>query len=146
MSIPARALQAASGARPRRGNRRNGHQHTRRAGGNPEPATMGVVVADRWYPSSKTCSACGAVKAKLTLAQRQFVCESCGTHLDRDYNAALNLAALADQAVHGQLDRDVKLPAGNPGKTATRGNGYRHGKTQITSQRRPARRRLHETS
>ncbi|MGH3799069.1 MAG: RNA-guided endonuclease InsQ/TnpB family protein [Pseudonocardiaceae bacterium] len=32
-----------------------------------------VVVADRWYPSSKTCSACGAVKAKLTLAERQLV-------------------------------------------------------------------------
>ena len=51
-----------------------------------------VIVADRWYPSSKTCSVCGAVKIKLTLAQRQFVCDSCATQLDRDYNAALNLA------------------------------------------------------
>ncbi len=59
------------------------------------------------------------------------------SHLDRDYNAALNLAALANQVVHGQLDRDVKLPAGNPRKTATSGNGYRHGKTQTMSQRRP---------
>lgn len=89
---------------------------------------MRVVVADRWYPSSKTCSACGAVKAKLTLAQRQFVCESCGTHLDRDCNAALNLAALADQAVHGQLDRDVKLPAGNPDKTAHAATGTATGR------------------
>ncbi len=100
-------------------------------------AGVRVVVADRWYPSSKTCSACGAVKAKLTLAERQFTCESCGIRLDRDRNAARNLAALASQVVHGQLDRDVKQPAGNPRKTATGGNGYRHGKTQTMSQRRP---------
>ncbi len=100
-------------------------------------AGVRVVVADRWYPSSKTCSACGAVKAELTLTERQFTCESCGTRLDRDHNAARNLAALASQVVHGQLDRDVKQPAGNPRKTATGGNGYRHGKTQTMSQRRP---------
>jgi putative transposase len=100
-------------------------------------AGVRVIVADRWYPSSKTCSACGAVKAKLTLAQRQFTCESCGTQLDRDHNAARNLAILASQVVHGQLDRDVKQPAGNPPKTATGGTGYRHGKTQNMSQRRP---------
>ncbi len=96
-----------------------------------------VVIADRWYSSSKTCSACGAVKAKLTLAQRQFVCESCGTRLDRDHNAARNLAAFADQAVLGELRPDVKRPAGNPHQTAPGGTGYRHGKTQTMSQRRP---------
>jgi putative transposase len=53
------------------------------------------VVADRFYPSSKTCSACGRVKAKLTLAERTFTCEDCGLHLDRDVNAAHNLAKLA---------------------------------------------------
>lgn len=100
-------------------------------------AGVRVVSADRWYPSSKTCSACGAVKANFTLAERQFTCESCGTRLDRDHNAAPNLAALADQVVHGQSDRDVKQPAGNPHQTAPSGTGYRHGKTQIMSQRRP---------
>jgi putative transposase len=65
-------------------------------------AGVRLVVADRWFPSSKTCSACGAVRAKLTLAQRQFVCENCGAQLDRDLNAARNLAALADQAVLGE--------------------------------------------
>ena len=100
-------------------------------------AGVRVVVADRWYPSSKTCSACGAVKTKLPLAERDFVCDSCGTRLDRDVNAALNLAALADQVAHGQLDRDVKLPAGNPHQTAMGGNGYRHGKAPIRSQRCP---------
>lgn len=77
------------------------------------------------------------MKAKLTLAERQFGCDTCGTRLDRDHNAAINLAALADQVVHGELRRDVKLPAGNPRQTATGGNGYRHGKTQTMSQRHP---------
>jgi putative transposase len=53
-----------------------------------------LVVADRFYPSSKTCSACGWVKAKLPLAQRIFTCETCGLILDRDLNAARNLAKL----------------------------------------------------
>jgi putative transposase len=53
------------------------------------------VVADRWFPSSKTCSACGAVKAKLPLAERIYRCESCGHTEDRDVNAARNLLKLA---------------------------------------------------
>jgi len=52
-----------------------------------------LIVADRWYPSSKTCSACG-VKAKLALAERIYTCAACGLVLDRDLNAARNLAAL----------------------------------------------------
>ncbi|MGH3767492.1 MAG: IS607 family element RNA-guided endonuclease TnpB [Pseudonocardiaceae bacterium] len=99
-------------------------------------AGVRLVVADRWYPSSKTCSACGAVKAKLTLAQRQFVCQSCGTRLDRDYNAALNLAALAARASEPSCGRTINQLAGNPRKTTLGGNGYRHGKTQTLSQRR----------
>jgi IS605 OrfB family transposase len=54
-----------------------------------------LLVADRWYPSSKTCSACGAVKAKLALSGREYRCEQRGLVIDRDRNAALNLAALA---------------------------------------------------
>ncbi|MGN9779648.1 IS607 family element RNA-guided endonuclease TnpB [Micromonospora sp. H33] len=54
-----------------------------------------LVVADRWYPSSKTCSACGAVRTKLALSERTFTCTTCGLVLDRDVNAARNLAALA---------------------------------------------------
>ncbi|WP_372508415.1 RNA-guided endonuclease InsQ/TnpB family protein [Nocardia amikacinitolerans] len=56
-----------------------------------------VVIANRWYPSSKTCSnpSCGVVKAKLRLDERIFRCEECGLSLDRDRNAARNLAALA---------------------------------------------------
>jgi IS605 OrfB family transposase len=54
-----------------------------------------LLAADRWYPSSKTCSGCGTVKTKLALSERQYQCESCGLVIDRDQNASLNLAALA---------------------------------------------------
>ena len=50
--------------------------------------------ADRFYPFSKTSSGCGAVKAKLTLSARTFACPDCGRSLDRDLNAAINLAQL----------------------------------------------------
>jgi len=51
-----------------------------------------VTSADRFYPSSKRCSACGHVAASLSLSQRQHVCELCGARQDRDVNAARNLA------------------------------------------------------
>ena len=53
-----------------------------------------LVQADTFYPSSKTCSGCGHVKAKLPLSERTYRCERCGLVLDRDENAARNLAAL----------------------------------------------------
>ena len=58
-----------------------------------------LVVAGRWYPSSKTCSACGVVKAKLALAERNWTCEGCGTRHDREVNAAINLARLSEHAL-----------------------------------------------
>lgn len=54
-----------------------------------------LVIADRWFPSSKTCSDCGTIKKDLTLSDREFECESCGLLIDRDHNAALNLRALS---------------------------------------------------
>ena len=48
-------------------------------------------VVDRWYRSSKTCSGCGSVKAKLSLSERTYRCDSCGLVLDRDFNAAINI-------------------------------------------------------
>lgn len=54
-----------------------------------------VIVADRWYASSKTCSVCGWHNADLTLDDRTFCCPECGLELDRDLNAALNLEHLA---------------------------------------------------
>ena len=50
------------------------------------------VEADKWYPSSKTCSECGYVKAKLSLSEREFRCECCGAVIDRDKNASINLS------------------------------------------------------
>jgi len=58
-----------------------------------------VHCADRWYPSSKTCSGCGVVKTKLRLSERTFRCDECGLVLDRDLNAARNLAGLAEQVI-----------------------------------------------
>jgi putative transposase len=57
-----------------------------------------LVVADRRYPSSKTCSACGVVKATLALAERDWTCDGCGARHDRDVNAAINLARLSEHA------------------------------------------------
>jgi putative transposase len=53
-----------------------------------------LVEADRFWPSSKTCSRCGVVKPDLHRWERTFRCEGCGLVLDRDENAARNLAAL----------------------------------------------------
>ena len=53
---------------------------------------IALVVADRFYPSSKTCSRCGYVKKDLKLKDRIYVCPECGHTIDRDYNAAINLA------------------------------------------------------
>jgi putative transposase len=57
-----------------------------------------LIVIDRWYPSSKTCSACGNLLAELTLSIRTWQCPSCGAQHDRDVNAAKNILA-AGQAV-----------------------------------------------
>lgn len=48
-------------------------------------------VIDRWCPSSKTCSNCGTVKAKLSLSERVYHCDKCGLDMDRDLNAAINI-------------------------------------------------------
>ena len=65
------------------------------------------VTVDRFYPSSKTCSACGAVKAKLPLGIRVFDCDHCDLILDRDVNAARNLEQQA--AVRGPLQHVAGL-------------------------------------
>jgi putative transposase len=90
-----------------------------------------LVVIDRWYPSSKTCSACGYVLAGLSLDRRHWLCPSCGTRHDRDINAAKNILA-AGLAVAG----------GNPGHAC--GADVRHcGSSRVQSavkqEPRPAR-------
>jgi putative transposase len=61
-----------------------------------------LVSADRFHPSSKTCSNCGTVKAKLALSERVFTCTACGLVIGRDLNAALNLAYMAQE--HAQAE------------------------------------------
>ena len=67
-----------------------------------------LVIADRWFPSSKTCSNCGSVKETLSLSERVYACENCGVSIDRDENSALNLRQLG-LAAAGELP-------GGPGK------------------------------
>ena len=55
-----------------------------------------LVIVDRWYPSSKTCSNCQNIKQDLKLSERWFTCNNCGLFLPRDWNASLNLARYAD--------------------------------------------------
>ena len=64
-----------------------------------------LVLVGRFYPSSKTCSACGAVKAKLSLAERTFACHECGFTLDRDVNAARNIAREATRLLGHSHDQ-----------------------------------------
>src|ERR1700704_5137499 len=82
-----------------------------------------VHLADRWYPSSKTCSACGVVKTTLRLSERTFRCDQCPLVLDRDLNAARNLAQLVDEAAGGtsspSCGATVNEPEGNPHQTRT---------------------------
>ncbi|NEP79601.1 MAG: IS200/IS605 family element transposase accessory protein TnpB [Okeania sp. SIO3B3] len=58
-----------------------------------------LIIVDRWFPSSKTCSRCGTVKESLLLSERVFHCEHCNFSCDRDLNAALNLAMAGSSSV-----------------------------------------------
>ncbi len=60
-----------------------------------------LVVIDRWYPSSKTCSACGHRLAELSLGTRHWTCPSCGARHDRDLNAAKNILAAGRAVARG---------------------------------------------
>ena len=88
-----------------------------------------VVVASRWFPSSKTCSACGRVNHDLDLSQRIFRCDSaiegCGLVIDRDLNAAVNLAAWAE-AEHSSAAQAPDPQAGGRVTNACGGTGAGH--------------------
>jgi putative transposase len=71
-----------------------------------------VVVADRWFPSSKTCSSCGTLRRDLTLKDRTYTCGHCGLVLDRDLNAAANLAAWAEDHTRGEAQDGDRQAAG----------------------------------
>jgi putative transposase len=71
-----------------------------------------IVVADRWFPSSKTCSDCGHVDAELALSDRDWACDGCGVVHDRDQNAAINLENMAARlavSVCGAEGNDARI-------------------------------------
>jgi putative transposase len=86
-----------------------------------------VMVADRWFPSTRTCSCCGLVKQQMGLAERVFRCDHCRLVMDRDRNAAVNLAAWAER-YHAQVPdrqaggRVINAPGGE-GAGRRRGDG-----------------------
>ena len=102
-----------------------------------------LYLAHRWYPSSKTCSACGVVKTKLRLSERMFRCDQCPLVLDRDRGAARNLAQLVDEVAAARPPRvawaTVNEPEGNPRQTRTaRAAGTATGRPTRSTPRRKA--------
>jgi len=63
-----------------------------------EQAGKRLVVIDRWYPSTKTCSSCGHLLVSISLGTRYWTCPDCGTRQDRDINAAKNILVAAGLA------------------------------------------------
>jgi putative transposase len=88
-----------------------------------------LVVADRWFPSTKTCSQCGGVSQQLSLADRIYRCEICGLTTDRDRNAAANLAAWAETAdpTTGAQAPDRQAGGRVINALGAEGAGHRHG-------------------
>ena len=86
-----------------------------------------TIVADRWFPSSKTCSRCGEVKSKLSLSERKYMCHCCAIVVDRDLNAATNLAKLAvPKSGVSDIHRTGSSPGmgrGGVGKTSSLSGG-----------------------
>ncbi|KJE24857.1 transposase [Frankia torreyi] len=95
-------------------------------------------VADRWYPSSKTCSGCGWRNPSLTLSDRTFTCKRCGLVIDRDENAAINLRRLVDREYIG----DVKTARGADRKTSALAVPARR---QVAAKREPGTARADQT-
>lgn len=72
----------------------------------------GVVgVVDRWFPSSKLCSGCGEKKLDLSLSDREWTCDHCGQHNERDLNAAINLK---NEGIRLFVNPNFIQPAGSP--------------------------------
>ena len=72
---------------------------------------------DRWYPSSKTCNCCGYIKKELKLSERGWICPQCGSIIDRDYNASLNILqqGLKDLEIRQELPKLTPVTRGNSG-------------------------------
>jgi putative transposase len=94
-------------------------------------ASRELVVLDRWYPSSKTCSACGHLLAELSLGTRRWACPGCGAWHDRDLNAAKNILAAG-----------LAVARGSPGDACgadVRHSGSSRVQSAVKQEPRPAR-------
>ncbi|MBA0124971.1 transposase [Haloechinothrix sp. YIM 98757] len=90
-----------------------------------------VVVADRWFASSKSCSGCGTVRASMGLDERTYHCETCTLILDRDLNAAINLAIWAEKD-HAQVrDHQAGGPVTNAHRQERSGRHPGDGETSL---------------
>ena len=69
-----------------------------------------IVFIDKWYPSSKTCSACGAVNETLNLRDRTWQCSGCGATHDRDRNAAINIYRVGASTLDGEDVSGTPVP------------------------------------
>ncbi len=91
-----------------------------------------LAVADRWFPSTKTCSGCGAIRDMGGVTLRTYVCRSCGLMIDRDLNAAINLAVWAElhHGVGAQArDLHAEGPVDNARRWERSGRRLRDGET-----------------
>jgi putative transposase len=77
-----------------------------------------LIVAGRWFSSSKKCSGCGHAKARLALSERTYRCDECGLVLDRDVNAARNLLDLAASGAESQNARGETRRPGPAGRVS----------------------------
>ena len=72
-----------------------------------------LVIADKWFPSTKRCSACGHIGESKPLDVREWTCSECGTHHDRDINAAKNLSRVGQtrtEAIASKAPGDLGKP------------------------------------
>lgn len=90
-----------------------------------------VVIVDRWFPSSRTCSACGAIKADLSLRDRTWTCAACGASHDRDQNAASN--------IEREGLRLLAEGSGSPGDTRRRRGIHARGEAKAGRRNTPRR-------
>ena len=100
-----------------------------------------LLTADRFYPSSKKCSGCGIVKAKLSLSERTYTCERCGLVMDRDINAARNLLSLAASGAESLNARGAAVrpgPAGHAAMKREPGTRVKRGKTGTAARQQAA--------
>lgn len=137
--LATKAMTAKGGARKKGLNRRvaeAGFAELRRQLAYKLPAGD-LLVADRWYPSSRLCSVCGVKNHDLTLRDRAWTC-ICGARHDRDINAATNLAAWGEHHLHQQAGGTRAGDRQCAGSSADTGRHARNGEHHTQHHRVPA--------